>query len=173
MAQACLGILLQSDDRFEHISAGKKSPLARYGAEHWVTHAQFENVSSNVRQAMESLFDQDKPYFAAWLELHDKPYVGSHSMFHQFTPSLRSSAGPLYYAALFGFQDVVKHLIVKDPPQVNANGGYYMMPFVAALAQRDFELAQLLHCNGSYVDLYVAINGGVESVQQTSMSAKE
>jgi len=70
-AQACLGILLQSDDRFEHTSAGGSSPLVGYAAEYWVSHAQFKNVSSNVRQAMEKIFDQEKPYFAAWIELHD------------------------------------------------------------------------------------------------------
>jgi len=71
MAQACLGILLQSDDRFKYTGAANKSPLARYAAESWATHARFKDVSSNVRQAMEHLFDQDKPHFAAWLELHD------------------------------------------------------------------------------------------------------
>jgi hypothetical protein len=49
----------------------KGSPLAEYAAEHWVTHAQFQNVSSLLRKAMLYLFDPHKPYFAAWLQLHD------------------------------------------------------------------------------------------------------
>ena len=155
MARACLGILLRSDDRFEHAGpdVGNKSLPARYAAEYWVTHAQFKNVLSDIRQAVESLFDQDKPYFSAWLELHDMdsdPYTLS--TFGEFTPSSKSPAGPLYYAALCGFQDIVEHLIVKDPRHVYANGGYYVTPFVAALAGRHFQLAQLLHRNGSSVD---------------------
>jgi hypothetical protein len=153
MAQACVGILLQSDGRFEHTGAGIKSPLARYAVEYWVTHAQFKNVSSDLRQAMESLFDKDKPYFSTWIELHDMDINSPpHSVFYLFTPFPKSPAGPLYYAALCGFQDIVEHLVVKDPRQVNASGGYYVTPFVAALSRRHFELAQLLHRNGSSVD---------------------
>jgi hypothetical protein len=154
MAQACLGILLQSDARFEHTGTGITSPLARYAAEYWVTHAQFKKVSSNLRRAMETLFDQDKPYFAAWLESHDMDTDPPSSPFYQLTgaENPKTLAGPLYYAALCGFQDVIEHLVVKDPRQVNTNGGYYVTPFVAALSRRHFEQARLLHRNGSSVD---------------------
>jgi hypothetical protein len=83
-----MGILLRPDDRVEEDGVGKRSPLAGYAAEHWVTHAQFERVSSFVRKAMEYLFDPDKPYFAAWLQLHDidtgrkEPFVNSQSLGH-------------------------------------------------------------------------------------------
>jgi ankyrin repeat protein len=43
-------------------------------------------------------------------------------------------------------------MIVKHPQHVNAIGGYYMTPAVAALAGRHFELAQALHRSGSSVD---------------------
>jgi hypothetical protein len=45
MAQACLSILLRSDDSVDQSSVAKASPLGRYAAEYWVTHAQFESVS--------------------------------------------------------------------------------------------------------------------------------
>jgi len=154
MAHACLGVLLRSDDRVKRTDVRNNSPLAGYAAEHWATHARFENVSSYLRQAMESLFDVDKPYFAAWLELHDMDTNPSESTFYQFTPlhSPQSPAGPLYYAALCGFQDLAEHLIVKYPQEVIAHGGYCVTPFVAALEGGRFELAQLLHRNGSSVD---------------------
>ena len=53
LAQACMGILLQTDDRVEENSIGKTSLLAGYAAEHWVTHAQFKRVSSFLQKAME------------------------------------------------------------------------------------------------------------------------
>jgi hypothetical protein len=176
MAQACLGILLQSGDRFEHTGAGHRSPLARYAAEYWVMHAQFKNVSSNVRQAMESLFDEDKPYFSAWLELHDMDSELQHSStFYWFAPFTKSPAGPLYYAALCGFQDIVQHLVVKDPRKVNASGGCYVTPAMAALVKKHFQSAQLLHRHGSSVDprghfrrtpLHsAAYNGDLEMIQ--------
>ena len=153
MAQACLGVLLQSDDRLEHTGAGNKSLLVGYAAKYWVRHAQFKNVSSNVRQMMESLFDEDKSYFAAWLKLHDmdsEPYPNS--TFYMFASDPGTPAGPLYYAALCGFQDIVQHLVVKNPLQVNANGGHYVTPAIAALAGKHFQLARLLHRHGSSVD---------------------
>ena len=152
VAQVCLGILLRSDDRSEHTGAGNNSPLARYAAEYWVTHAQFKNVSSSVRQAMENLFDQDLPYFSAWIKLHDMDTESPGSTFYLFAPDPKSPAGPLYYAALCGFQDIVRHLVVNDPQQVNASGGCYMTPAVAALARKHFQLVQLLRYHGSSID---------------------
>src|ERR1019366_868687 len=71
LAQACMSILLRSDDLVEQGDVRNSSSLARYAAEHWVTHVQDKEVSSPLRKAMEYLFDQDKPYFVAWLQLHD------------------------------------------------------------------------------------------------------
>jgi hypothetical protein len=66
LGQACLNILVRSNDRDEMSGDGVgNNSLARYAAEHWVAHAQFEHVSSYLRTSMKSLFDLDKPYFAA------------------------------------------------------------------------------------------------------------
>jgi len=70
MAQACVSVLLQLDDRNVQNDVGENTPLARYAAEYWVNHAQFEDVASRIK-GMEYLFDLDKPYFAAWRELYD------------------------------------------------------------------------------------------------------
>jgi hypothetical protein len=62
MAQACLATLLRLDE-----SAGKSdakvSPLVKYAAQHWVDHAQFEKVSSRVRDGMDDLFDSSSAIF--------------------------------------------------------------------------------------------------------------
>jgi len=153
MAQACLSVLLRSDHSVEGKSVRNSSPLAQYASEHWVTHAQFRNVSSHLRTAMEWLFNPDKPHFASWLQLHDIDTFMVAPVFSvSSTLSKSSDAAPLYYAALCGFQDLVEHLIVKCPQHVNANGGFYETPAVAALAGRHFELARLLHRHGSSVD---------------------
>ena len=72
LAQACIGIFLQADYHTEQTDVEKSPPLAKYAAEYWVTHAQFQSVSPLLRKAIEYLFDMDKPYFAAWLQLHDR-----------------------------------------------------------------------------------------------------
>jgi hypothetical protein len=156
LGQACMSILLRSDDRDEQSgnSVGNNSPLAQYAAEQWVAHAQFEHVSSYLRISMESLFDLDKPYFAAWLELYDIDIpspVGS--TLDRFTFSIIPGASSLYYAALCGFQDLVEYLIVKYPQHVNASGGWYVRPLVAALAGKHFQTAELLRLSGAHPNI--------------------
>jgi hypothetical protein len=156
LAQACMSVLLQADDHAEQNDVEKGSPLAEYAAEHWVIHARFQNVSSRLRKAMEYLFDPDKPYFTAWLRLHDiDNYSGSQpTSFNLHSAGSRSGATPLYYAALCGFQDLVEHLVVKYPQHVNTRCGYFMTPLIAALVRRDFQTAELLYHNGADVDVH-------------------
>jgi len=153
MAQACLGILLRPNDRDDQAVVGKASPLDDYAAQHWVTHAQFGSVSFRLRTAMECMFDVDKPYFSGWLRLHDIDTVQHDSFLRDFYLKTLLEASPLYYAALCGFQDLVERLIVRYPQQVNAIGGVYLTPIVAALSRRHFQLVYLLHRHGSSVDL--------------------
>ena len=151
LAQACMSALLRSGDRVEPNDVKTGSQLAGYAAHHWVSHAQYEDVSSYLRKAMEYLFDPDKPYFSAWRDLHDIDiYSTSGSTFHMFTSSPKSNAVPLYYAALCGFQDLVEHLILKYPEHVNARGGYHVAPLVAALAGEHFQTARILYDNGAH-----------------------
>jgi hypothetical protein len=56
MAQACVSVLLQLDDRNEQNDAGENAPLAGYAANYWVNHAQFEDVVSRIK-GIEYLFD--------------------------------------------------------------------------------------------------------------------
>ena len=154
LAEACLSILLQLDDHVERNGIENTSPLTRYAVRHWISHAQFSNVSSSLQKAMEYLFDLDKPHFAAWRQLHDVDTVPRPgSTFFRFTPRSKSDAEPLYYAALCGFQDLVEHLILKYPQHVNANGGYYVTPLVAALAGEHFRTAKVLHDNGAHLNV--------------------
>ena len=157
LTQACMSVLLQPNNGVEESGAiEKKSPLAGYAAQHWVTHAQFEKVSSFLRKAMECLFDLDMPYFAAWLQIYDidTPPGSESSSLHWFAVRSKSDATPLYLAALCGLQDLVEHLIIKHPQQVNAIGGRYVTPLVAALAGRHFQTAELLHQNGAHVNVH-------------------
>jgi Ankyrin repeats (3 copies)/Ankyrin repeats (many copies) len=152
LAQACVSVLLQLDDHDGRNNVEKKAPLAVYAAEYWVRHAQFEDVVSRIR-GMEDLFDADKPYFAAWRELHDidiEPRPGS--VFFYFTFGGRRTNIPLYYAAHCGFANLVEKLIAKQPQDVNTIGGCYRTPAVAALAGRHFKLAQVLYRNKSSVE---------------------
>jgi ankyrin repeat protein len=117
VARACLGILLHPNDQVTGGSI-KKFYLAEYAARHWVDHAQFEHVSSNIQDGMKCLFDPRKPYFAVWVSIYD-PDV--RSVQSQGSTRLSQSRGtPLRYAAYYGLCDVVEFLLVERSQDVNA-----------------------------------------------------
>jgi len=169
LAQACLGVLIQIQDDVEGCTP-EDYPLARYAAEYWTTHGQFGEVASRLHKGMEYLFDANKPHFQVWLTLCDidtDPH--DDATFYVFAPVDKSPAAPLYYAALCGFYNLVEHLITKHPEDVNADGGYYVRPLVAALAGEHFQTADLLRRNGAdphfrnhhgRIPLHIAANSG-------------
>jgi ankyrin repeat protein len=65
----------------------------------------------------------------------------------------KSGATPQYYATLYGFQDLAERLISKYPQHVNARGGHFVTPLVAALARRHFQTAGLLRHNSADVNV--------------------
>jgi ankyrin repeat protein len=153
LGQACLGVLLQIQDDVEGCTP-EDHPLTQYAAEHWTTHAQFGQVSSCLQKGMKHLFDADKAHFKVWLTLYDiDNQPGSGAIFSYFALFRKSPAIPLYYAALCGFHDLVEQLITKHPQDVNADGGYYVRPLVAALAGEHFQTADLLRHNGADPDV--------------------
>jgi hypothetical protein len=147
LAQACLGVLLRLD---AHHDVQNNFPLARYAARYWVVHAQFESVSSQVRKAMDCFFDQDQPHFELWQSTYDIDHGDffSEGIFNVFNGPIFQPT-PLYYASLCGFHDLVNDLAVKYPQHVNADGGWYERPLVAALVGHHFQTADLLCHNGA------------------------
>ena len=151
-AKVCLGVLLRLDEHADWHNVKDSFPLARYAAKHWIDHAKFEQVSSHVREAMEDFFDPANPSFAAWCRLHDFDRGDFPLFMFSVTSNRRLAATPLYYAALCGFHDLAEHLIIKYPQHVNANGGYFVSPLVAALGGGHFKIAELLCEHGAVVD---------------------
>jgi ankyrin repeat protein len=176
LAQACVGVLLQIQHDVEGHTA-EDHPLAQYAAQHWTTHTQFEDVSSRLRKGMEYMFDQDKPHFRVWLRVYNIDTEPTSVYLLRWKKGSQSTAGPLYYAALCGFYDLVEHLIIKYPLDVNADGGYYGRPLAAALSRRHLRTADFLRHHGadphSRVREYdrtilhiAAFNGDAEMVQK-------
>jgi len=140
LAQACLGVLLQLDDRVDRDKI-KDFPLAIYAAEHWVKHARVENVSSHIKDEMECLFDANKPHLTAWLWIYNEDDDGS-SMTTMFPE--KPAAGPLYYAALFGFRNLTAHLLTEHPEDVRAKGGSEVTPLHASAFHGHVDVSLLL-----------------------------
>src|SRR5712672_907810 len=65
LAQSCVCTLLQAGDDLDN----PDFPLSDYAARNWVDHAQVNNVASHIQIEMQSLFDPEKPHFAAWVQI--------------------------------------------------------------------------------------------------------
>ena len=140
LVQACLGFLLHLDTSIDE-ETGEHSPLARYAAEHWVAHAQFEDVASYVKDGMYSLFDPDKHHFVAWARTFD---------IDGYSPP---TSNPLYHAALCGFHDLVEHLVISHPQLINTVCGCFDSPLLAALSGNHIQVAEFLLRHGGNVDI--------------------
>jgi hypothetical protein len=115
-AQACLAVLLRLNDQVSQDNP-QDIPLSQYAVPHWVYHAQFENVSSSMRDTIECFFDTERRR-CAWFRFYDKE-----APWYWFGPVVDTGGGPLYYAALCGFHDLVEHLAANHLKDVNAEGG--------------------------------------------------
>ena len=140
LAQACLGFLLHLDIPTDK-ETGKRFPLARYAAEHWVAHAQFEDVASYVKNGMQSLFDPDKHHFMAWVSIYN------------IDDWILNTPNPVYYAALCGFHGIVERLVISRPQLINTVDGLYEFPVLAALSGKHVPVAELLLRHGGKVDV--------------------
>jgi ankyrin repeat protein len=150
LAQACLGVILRMDDRIDRDNV-ESFPLALYAGQYWTTHAQFETVSSRIKDGMERLFDADQPHFAIWLWLYDEEAVLLKSL-NRMCPE-KPKVVPLYYAAKFGFRHLAEHLIAGHPDHINARGGFDETPMHAAARAGHINILSLLLEHGVDVDV--------------------
>jgi ankyrin repeat protein len=148
LAQACLGVLLRLDDRVIKDNIDD-IPLVGYASRHLFDHAGFEKVASHIRDAMEYFFDADKPHWTAWSRVQKIDVY-----WQWFTPDEEiDDALPLYYTSLGGFYDLAEHLVGKHAEHINARGGQMVTPLVAALHEKHFQIAELLHRHGADVNV--------------------
>ncbi|KAN0141385.1 hypothetical protein V8E53_001141 [Lactarius tabidus] len=146
LAQSSLAVLLRDPDVNNHAD---NAPLAGYAAKHWATHAQFKNVASRLRDGMKDLFDPDKPYFDAWVQL----YNIDPNMYKRNAPDSEPGARPLYYAALCGFHELMEHLVLKYPQSANARGGNFGTALHSASHAGHLQIVRSLLRHGVGVDL--------------------
>ena len=145
LAQACLGVLLRPDDTTWGAFV-QRFPLAKYASQHWVDHALFENVSSRVKDGIESLFNNDRPHFSRWVQNcnMDSHYTWRDDSLHE--------AAPMYYAAFCGFPDVLEKLIRQHPEHVIASCGPLRTALHAASRMNRLTVVQSLLRHGADVN---------------------
>ena len=158
LAKACLSVLVQLNYSIDRTRI-RNFPLARYATDHWTDHALFEDVSSDIRDGLDYLFDRNRPHLAAWLWLSNIDHVDRRR------PPPRPKypdAVPLYYAALCGIRDLTERLVAAHPQDINAPGGSHGAPLNAALRSGHLNIAWFLLERGATGE-----NGGI--VCQTAL----
>jgi len=153
LAQACLAVLLQFDENIDKKRLAT-FPLALYAAQHWVEHAKHDSVATQIQDPMERLFDPTKSYLASWAWIYDvdRSWVRLPiKSLPEHPPNLGASA--LYYAALCGFSQLAKHLIIAHGEDVNMKCGYHGTPLHAALFTKHFDTANVLLDHGADMNL--------------------
>ena len=163
LAQACLGVLLQLDDRIDKNSI-KKFPLADYAARHWFEHVRFGDVSLPIRDATVRLFDRKKPHFSAWVWIYDlddpwqKPMPTKHPE--------RPEAPPLYYAIHCRLHWLTQLIIATYPEDIDATGGYHKSSWIAAFYVGDIDVACSILRSGA--DINILDSGGANPLHRAS-----
>ena len=154
-ARACLTVLLQLDENVDKKRL-KTFPLALYAAQHWVDHAKYEDIASQIQGAMEELFNPSKPYLAAWTWIHDVDRYTSQRHIRvdglEERP-MRLRATALYYAALCGFSGLANYLIITHGENVHAKCGVDGSPLHAASYKGKLDVVRLLLAHGVDVNM--------------------
>jgi ankyrin repeat protein len=148
LARTCLTVLLQFDENVDKRRLAT-FPLAFYAAQHWVDHAKFGDVSSQITDAMEDLFDPRKPYLAAWTWVHDVDRGDKRSIGSLDERPSPPAATPLYYLALYGFDELAKRHIIRYPEDLNIIRDSYGTPLNAASLLGHIEVTRVLLDHGA------------------------
>ena len=175
LARACLTVLLHLDEKTDKKRLAT-FPLALYAAQHWFEHAKYEDVASQVQDAMEELFNPSKPYFTSWVWIQDVDGFWSRRCFDSITEKRSRPEGTaLYYAVSCGLSGPAKYLISTHGEDVNAKCGNYGSPLHAASKKGHLDAVSLLIDHGAKVrvknkgrrtPLYEAYDGGHLQVMQ-------
>ena len=153
LARACIGILLQWDEKVDRVRVAT-FPLAEYASEHWLDHASFENVQSQIQDDLKHLFDPKRPHLRACIWVHDVEVKYNN---HQYDHSAAEQppplpATPLYYAVFCGFSGLAKWLITTHAEDVNAKCYDGRTPLHVASEEGRVDLVRVLLDHGAHVN---------------------
>jgi hypothetical protein len=144
LARVCINVLLRFDETTDNTRLKEDSPLAFYAAQYWVQHIRRGNAATENQGVMERLFDPSKSHLDAWIWMHDVDKGQSRTMEDLAGRPSRRSATPLYYAALCGFTELVKHLASLRPEDLHDSHGHYGTPLHAASYMGHYDAALAL-----------------------------
>ncbi|KAN0141757.1 hypothetical protein V8E53_000219 [Lactarius tabidus] len=156
LAQACLGVVLSVDDRTSEDSV-EDIALLRYADRYWFEHIRVGKVELHVKDALDCLFDPNKPH----LEAHFRRTGATDRLLRSFrAPSDENPKGvlipaaALFFACMGGFSGLVERLIVPNQPQVTRFRfqGWTLLHLVVLAGEEHIEVARLLLVHGADIN---------------------
>ena len=119
LAQVCIGVLLSLYDHTSEDSA-KDIALLPYAEKYLGEHAHVGQVELRIQDALDCLFDVDKPHFEALFRREgDADNLRLYRVPSDEDPEgVLSPAAPFFVACAAGFSGLAERLIVSNQPQV-------------------------------------------------------
>jgi ankyrin repeat protein len=120
LAQACLGVLLSVDDRTSQDSV-EDVALLPYADKYWDEHVLVGKVELRIKDALDCLFDANKPHFAQFLRragLTDRQLQCFRVPPDDDPKGRLTPAASFFFACMGGLSGVAERLIVPNQPQV-------------------------------------------------------
>ena len=153
LARACMTVLLQVVKEHDESCFGAL-PLGSYATEHWVRHARFKNVASQIEDSLACLFDPGTmPYFKPQILLRCMKGMGDvYPVQPMFLFDEPDRVTPLFLAAFCGFTGLVKRLVMTHVPDVNAECWDGLSPLHGATDNGQVGSARVLLENGAHVN---------------------
>jgi len=159
LARACIAVLLQLDEKVDRERVAT-FPLAQYASKHWPDHTKFENVESQIQDALKDLFNPKRPHLRAciWVDNLEYKYTydwDDHSAARQ-PPPLKAT--PLYYAVFCGLSELAKWLITTHGEDVNAECYDGRTPLHVASQEGHVDAVRVLLDHGAHVNSQDRLN---------------
>ena len=160
LARACIAVLLQLDEKvdWERVAT---FPLAEYASVYWLDHARFENVRSEIQDALKDLFNPKKPHLRACIWMHNMDTDNlqwDDDADAEQPPPLRAT--PLYYAVFCGFSELAEWLITTHAEDVDDKYDLYLdrTPLYAASQEGHVDAVRVLLDHGADVNAQDSID---------------
>ena len=168
ISQICLAYLLQfNTSGCLDTNLDVSSPLAKYAAEHWITHVhsscKSNSQSSSIFALMMKLLTYENNAFVKWVQIYDIDRSYNYQQKQRV-------ASPLYYASLAGITEA-SYVLLEMGADVNAQGGYYGNALEAASYKGHDAIAKQLIDKGADVNAQGGHHGN--ALQAASVEGHE
>ena len=160
LARACIAVLLQLDEKVDRERVAT-FPLGEYASKHWLDHAKFENVQSQIQGDLKHLFDPKRPHLRACIWVHSVEFnvnLKRNRFYHNFQYDSAAKQPPslpathLYYAVFCGFTELAKWLITTHTEDVNAKCYVGRTPLHVASQEGHADTVHVLLDHGANVN---------------------